>query len=323
MESSEMNIVESANAPDNALKLDNANAPIKTANEKTKTVFSLKANHLKTKDTMTIFLKDENGFRVKNKAFTVTIYKSQYNLKTNSKGYAQLKISIPSGVYKVRMVFNGDDQYKAANNAYSVSLAKIPTSIGSYKNVILNGYSIFSQLKDPHSFLAKKNVQYIMNGKTFYRTTKQKGETNLKIKLKTTRYNIIIKFTGDNYYKASSKNFKFYALNKDSFSIGNDKLITNGYLRVYLKDLPASLCSDQELQINVGDKEFNIKTDAEGIVVLKPEAKRGNHLVAAKFGTYTISKNIHCYNGDPKILCMNQLPCTKAGRTLTSCNGIL
>ena len=298
--STELNMTQSTDSHDDALNLADSNTPKTKANAKTKTYVTLKTNHLKTKDKLTIFLKDQHGFRVKNKVFSVTINMQKYNLKTNSKGYAKLNINHPARTYKARIIFVGDEKYESLNTACSLSVSKIKTSIGSYKNVIINNYRIYSQLKDTHSFLANKKVQYILNGKTFERTTKTKGETNLKIKLKIIRYNIIIKFAGDEYYRASSKNFKFYVINKDSLSIGNDKLITNGYLRIYLKDLPAQLCSNQEIQINVDNNKFNIETDDEGIVVMKPQAKAGTHKVTAKFGTYSISKNLRCYNGDTK-----------------------
>ena len=296
MEYAELNNTESAKMADNAVTSDTNNK----SDEKIKTYITLKTNHLKTKDKLTIFLKDENGYLVKYKNFTVTISKKTYTLKTNSKGTATLSIDLPAKTYKVRLIFRGDDKYDSANKAYSVSLSKINTAIGSYKTVIIKNTKIYAQLKDAHNFLAGKKINIIINGKTYYRKTGKKGQIDFPIKLSPSRYNIIIKFTGDPYYKASSKNFKIYILNRNSFVIGNDKLITNGFLRLYLNDLPTSLLSNQKIHISVGDKKFFRSTDKEGIIIIKPQVKRGSHMVTAQFKTLTISKKISCYAGNPK-----------------------
>lgn len=57
-----------------------------------------------------------------------------------------------------------------------------------------------------------------------------------------------------------------------SLKIANSKLLTNGFLRVYLKDSGVCLEKDNCTESWGGGKKLSQKTSSEGIVVFKPQA---------------------------------------------------
>ena len=75
---------------------------------------------------------------------------------------------------------------------------------------------------------------------------------------------------------------------------GNDKLLTNGYLRVYLKSETLSAISKKTVIITIGNKTFNKTTNSEGVIVLKPNMGVGTFNVSVTFNGN--SKIIGCNN---------------------------
>jgi hypothetical protein len=66
-------------------------------------------------------------------------------------------------------------------------------------------------------------------------------------------------------------------------TIGNTRLLTNGYLRIYLKSATPSAISKKSVKITVANKTFTKKTNSEGIIVFKPKVGTGKVKVTAKF----------------------------------------
>lgn len=84
-----------------------------------------------------------------------------------------------------------------------------------------------------------------------------------------------------------------------SLKIANSKLLTNGFLRVYLKDSGVCLEKDNCTESWGGVKNFLKKLLQKELLFsnLRPVQ---SHIVTAKYGKYVVSKRIHCYPGNVK-----------------------
>jgi hypothetical protein len=83
-----------------------------------------------------------------------------------------------------------------------------------------------------------------------------------------------------------------------SINIGNSKLLTKGYLRVYLKINGKTV--SKKVTLKIGGKKFTKKSSSEGIAIFKPSVKENHYTVKAYMGKYYSAKNIKCYEGSVK-----------------------
>ncbi len=144
--------------------------------------------------------------------------------------------------------------------------------------------------------IANKQLTIEVNGKDYYKTTGADGKFGIKIELNQNSATLHIKFRGDDGYNEFKQTVKVL-IQQVTVTIGNEKLLTNGYLRIYLKG-PAGLISYKTLTVTVGGKVFVKKTNAEGFIVIKPEVKAGTYNVAVKYNGIEVSKKIKCIKGD-------------------------
>ena len=90
---------------------------------------------------------------------------------------------------------------------------------------------------------------------------------------------------------------------KTRIIIGNARLLSNGYLRIYLKSNSKKAISKKRVEIRVKGKKFIKTTNSEGMIIFKPNVKKGKAIVTVKFNgdAYGLSskakKIIRCING--------------------------
>ena len=178
--------------------------------------------------------------------------------------------------------------------------SKTDLKVVNYINFVKNGgtYNLYLTDSDGNA-VADKNLDVNFNGKTYSKTTDSKGLFGIKVNSKDTSASIKITFNGDDYYNSFSKKFNVYIENSLSIIIGNAKLLTNGYLRVYLTG-PKSSIAYKTIKITIGGKVFTKKTSAEGFVVIKPQLSAKTYTVRVDYNNYTVSKIIKCIEGDVK-----------------------
>lgn len=194
---------------------------------------------------------------------------------------------------------NGTDILKdSAGNYNTISktpVSKLTTRIIESANFVVKGKYIYFQLVDSNGNpIPSKKLTIKVNGKKIIKSTNSLGKVKLKIKSPKT---IKIKFAGDSRYKASSKKIKIRTVDSGSINIGNIRLLSNGYLRVYLK--VAGKPVSKKVTLTVGGKKLTKKANSEGIVIFKPSVKPGSYEVKAKVGKFYSAKSIKCYLGNP------------------------
>ncbi len=195
---------------------------------------------------------------------------------------------------------NAEPQMDEKLKESSEDSSKANLKLVNYTNFVKNGdtYYLYLTTSDGKA-VADKKLTIDFDGKTYAQTTDSAGRFGIAVKSTANKGSMKIKFNGDNYYNALSKSIKFYVENSISISIGNAKLLTNGYLRVYLSG-PKNSIANKTVKISIGNKVFTKKTTDEGFVVIKPKLSAKTYTVVASLNNYSVSKKIKCIKGDVK-----------------------
>ncbi len=192
-------------------------------------------------------------------------------------------------------------------NANGKEVVKLNSNINSVSNKVVKGNYFQIYLKDSNNQVIKNaNVTFKLDSTNYNAVTNSKGIASLKISKNPGSYSVTASFKGTDEYKSVSKTFKITVLKTTSIIIGNDILLTNGYLKLYLKSAYASAISGKTLTITVGNKNFTKKTNSEGIVVIKPQLSTKTYLVTVTFAgdddaaASSASKNVSGIKGNAK-----------------------
>jgi transglutaminase-like putative cysteine protease len=135
-----------------------------------------------------------------------------YSKKTNSKGFAYLKLpSLKKGLYTVKYKFAGSGYYKAssASSKVAVITTKNPTfTVKSATTFTVGSTSTFKVAVTAGGVpLPKKTIKFNLEGKTYTKTTNNKGIASLSFKLPAGKHTItysIAKTSKTNAKKGSS-----------------------------------------------------------------------------------------------------------------------
>ncbi|WP_407377050.1 hypothetical protein [Methanobrevibacter sp.] len=188
----------------------------------------------------------------------------------------------------------GNDELDAVDN----SSTKATLKVTSDSNFVKKGNTYYLYLTDASgNKIAAKKLTIEFDGKNYTKTTDKNGKFGIPVNLDNSTASMNISFSGDDKYDAFTQLVDFYIDKSMTIEIGNAKLLTNGYLRIYLKGTTSAI-SGKTIKIKVGDKTFTKKTGAEGFVVLAPKVSKGTYDVTVTYNNYTISKKIKCIVGN-------------------------
>lgn len=187
-----------------------------------------------------------------------------------------------------------DNQSDSQNIADEITDLHVTTN----SNFVKKGSNYNIYLADENGKkVANKQLKVIVDGKTYEKTTDQNGKISIKVDSSASKTSLEVSYTGDDQYRAFSQIINVYVEKSISMKIGNSKLLTNGYLRIYLSG-PAKSIAYKTVKIKIGSKVFTKKTTAEGFIVLKPKMNPGKYNITVTYGKYSISKTIKCIEGD-------------------------
>ncbi|MDO5860176.1 cysteine peptidase family C39 domain-containing protein [Methanobrevibacter sp.] len=228
------------------------------------------------------------------------------NYMSDSNNESNLKVSEDSIISKD----SNQDAYSVSNKT-----VKLDTQITSVSNMVIKGKNFQIYLKDKNNAPVKNvTVIFKLDKTNFKATTNSKGLATLTITKDVGTYPITVSFNGNKDYTAVSKTFNVVVPRTVSIVIVNDKLLTNGYLRAYLKSSYSNVISGKTLTIKIGSKTFNKATNSEGYVIIKPKAGTRTYSVSVSFaGTNNIagaskSKNVTGVKGSALNLFINNVP---------------
>ena len=194
------------------------------------------------------------------------------------------------------------DDLKQQNQSSAVTAkdtsSKSNLKVTTFSNFVKKGNYFNMHLADEKgNAVPNKKVNVNFNGKTYVKTTNKNGNFGIKVDLSKSSATIKVNFKGDKKYNPFSKKIKFNINKSFSITIGNSKLLTNGYLRVYLKG-PKKLISHKNIKIIIGKKNFTKITAYEGVVVLKPKVSPGIYNIHVKYKNYRFSRTVKCIEGN-------------------------
>ena len=211
-------------------------------------------------------------------------------LKNTNEKTDELKSDSSSSIIK--------SESTATNNNVAKSTTKTKLKVVTYANFVKKGSKYYMYLVDSQGNpVAKKKVKVTLNGKTYKKTTGNDGKFAVKVKSTKSAVTLKIKSSANSKYYALSKKIRVYIQNSFNIKIGNSKLLTNGYLRVYLQGAKKAI-SKKTLKIWIGTNTFTEKTNTEGFIVIKPQVAAKNYKVTVKLGKYKRAKNVMCIEGD-------------------------
>ena len=268
--------------------------------EKTTPVISVSSNNVNCKDTIDISIKDSSGTPLKSKKFSAVINNKVYSLKTNSMGYSTLGIDLSANIYKLSVIFEGDDEFNDVSKIFSIKVSKFNTKITPSANFVMkNNYLYFRLTDNDGTPISGKKITIKFKGKTYIKKTNSKGKAYFKVKSSKSKNSIKVIFRGDNHYNYASKKMTLHVVKKSlSIHIGNNKFLTQGFIRVYLKT--GKSVYKKTIVLTVGSKKLKLKTNSEGIAIFKPNVNKGAYTVKAKYGKYYSAKYLKCYEGNVK-----------------------
>ena len=263
---------------------------------KTTPKVTIESKTVYSKDTLLVHLTNSSGDILKYKKLTAQIGGRTYSLTTDSRGIAKLNINLDAKTYKLTISFDGDDEFNSVSKNFNIRVVKLKTKITESANFVVRGKYLYFHLTDIHGDrVSGKKITIKYNGKKYTRKTNRYGTVKIKIKAHKSRYSISAKFKTDKQYVGSYKSLKFYVTSSRSINIANTKLLTNGYIRVYLK--VAGKAVSKKVTLTIGGKKITKKANSEGIVIVKPKVKASHYVVKAKVGKHYSKRNLKCFEG--------------------------
>lgn len=168
-----------------------------------------------------MLLVDQNGKALSNKTIKLGFNGVMRNLETDNDGWAHLQVNLAgSNKYTFAVTFLGDNTYNAVMKVYTINIVKKPTSISANaktfkaktktkKYTVTLKTSKCSSINGKTYLSAGKKITLKLNGKTYSAKTNSKHQATFTLKItKIGKFNAVIKFAGDNTYKAASKTVK-------------------------------------------------------------------------------------------------------------------
>ena len=240
-------------------------------------VISVNTSSVYTQHSIGIFLKDLNDTPLSNQNLTAKINNADYSISTGNDGEASLLLNLKPAHYNLDIFFMGSGNYSAVNKTFDINVLKLKSTITPGNTTVFKYKYFYTTLTDNFGNpITDETVSFLVNGNTYTSTTDKNGVASFKNLLNpNAKYSLSISFKGNKYYSAVSKTVSLIVPATTSVVIGNNKLLTNGYLRIYLKSSTLSAISQQTVVIKIGNKTYTKTTNPEGIIVFAPKAGTG------------------------------------------------
>lgn len=278
------------------------------SNVKQTPVVAVNASAVYTQHSIGISLKDSNNAPISGQKVIAKVNNEYYSMYTDDNGKTSLQLKLKPNSYILKVAFKGNDNYTAVSKKFNVNVVKLKSVVKVQNASVLNNDYFKATLKDKFGNpMSNKKVTFTVNQLTYTAKTDKNGVASFKNTFSPKAiYSVKISFAGTTYYKAVSKTISMIVPATTSVVIGNEKLLTKGYLRVYLKSPTYSAISNQKILIKIGNSSFLKTTNAEGCVIFAPKLGTGNLKVTVVYnGTSTIlgsksTKNVLGVEGSTK-----------------------
>ncbi|MDL2246895.1 hypothetical protein LJB96_04685, partial [Methanobrevibacter sp. OttesenSCG-928-K11] len=255
----------------------------------------------------TIYLKDNNGEKLKNQTVTININGINYLRITNEEGLAKIKINLYPGTYEVKTSFENEYyNYISINNNIKVNVLK--TNIITENITLYYGDGDYFKVKlidINENPLSNKIVGISINGVTYNKETYLDGNAFIKINLHPGTYIIETFYSGDRTSSNSKIISKLNVL-KHNTSLNSEKLTLNRKgesIEISLKDSYNKKLINQQVEITVNNITYFKITDDEGIARLKINLNPGIYNI---FYNYPESFSYKSSKGSVNLTMLNE-----------------
>lgn len=241
-------------------------------------------------ESIDIYLRDNDNNPLANQNLTTIIDSTNNTDITDSQGKITLKLNFKPGNYLLYVQFKGNENFEGVNQTFNIKILKLDSTLTPLNTTVISGNYLHVYLKDVNkNAIEGETVQMTLNGNSYTANTNDRGRSAFKISLAVGNYPVTVVFRGNDYYNPISNTFNVIVPATTTLTIGNTILLTNGYLRIYLKSATPSAISKKTVKITVGSKTFTKTTNTEGIIIFKPTAGTGTIKVTVTFdGTSNI-----------------------------------
>ena len=252
-----------------------------------------------TTKTATAKLTNDYGKSLSNKKITFTLDNIDYTVYTDANGIATLNFNLNKvNTYTVIAKFNGDDIYLPTTQTAKIHIVKIKTYLSVDKKtyvVTSSAKTVTATLKDEKgNVLANKEIQFIINGKTYTAKTNANGVATIKATLTAANtYSVSAKFNGDTEYESATvtgniqitkEKTKITAPTKTFKKSAKTKKVV-----ITLKSNSNKAISSKKITLKVNGKTYSAKTNKKGQATINVK------LTAKKTYSYSVK-----FAGDSK-----------------------
>ncbi len=278
---------------------------VKVVSSTTSKLTASSFNFLKSTSTKKISVRLLNGLGYapgSGKTIKFTVNGKTYTSKTNSNGYAYLKLpNLANGVYTVKYKFYGNAFYKASSTSSKVTIlpSKTPTftvkSGTTFGNGAGNSFKV--ALTSGSVPLSSKTVTLTVNGNTYTKTTDSNGVVSLPISLAVGKYTIQYNYNGDSFLNAktasSTITVKERAATSISWSSGTFVAGSQTF-KVLLKDSAGKGLASKTVKLTIDGKTYSATTSSGGYATFNLNLAVGNYTAAFKYEASGDNDNAPC-----------------------------
>ena len=230
-------------------------------------------SYLTASTYLNLTLVDSKGNAIANKKVTVVFAGQTYNLTTDSKGFAKLKVPTKVGTYNFTVRFAGDGSYLSSSASSKVVITKMVVNLTAPKvqSYITKKTYLTITLKNIYGkALANRTITVKINKKTHKLKTNGNGVAKLKFAKKLGTTKCTVKFKGsDNFYGASLNTT--VKVSKMPTHIMAPKITFNstrhGKFLITLEDKDGKKMKNRTVTIRIPSikKVYKVKTNSKGV----------------------------------------------------------
>ena len=230
-------------------------------------------------------LLDTFGNALKNYGVYVEINGDNVFIESDSNGVFSLKITEKPGSYNMVII-------NPVNSEELSQTVKVVSRITKNKDVTMYygaGKSYTVKVLDDDGNAAKKvSVKFKINGKTYTRTTNEKGYASLKLGLNPATYTITATYKG---FSVSNKVVIKPTLVMSAKTVKKSKTFK---YTVKLLDKNGKILKNKKITVKFRGKTYSAKTSSKGIATFNVKAlsKTGKYTLTASYGNAKMSKTI-------------------------------
>ena len=233
----------------------------------------------------TATLTDDEGNPISGTAVKIGILGKVYSRVTDANGAASLPINLAPGVYEINATFEGDDDYESSFVDAAVTVNKA-TPVLSGEDLIMaykEGSWTVTLTDANNNAISNAAIKIGIKGKVYTRKTDADGVASLPINLAPGSYAINATYVGNKYYEEAFVDATI-TVEKASVALTGEDLVMSykeGSYSVNLVDGQGNALANVVVKFIIGNTNYNIKTDANGVASLAINLKPGSYSISA------------------------------------------